>query len=1447
MGRGPARRVLWDAGVSTTDQTVQVVLPELGESVTEGVVVEWRKAVGEAVSEGETLLDVTTDKVDVEIPAPAAGVLLSIAAGPGAAVEVGALLGEIGPGGGAPPAPAPAAGNGAAGNGAPAAPAAPPATGGALVAIQLPDMESVTEGTVVEWRKQVGQAVAADEIVVEVSTDKVDLEVPSPAAGVLESTAFTAGETFPVAEALGQIRAGATASADGAPAAAAPAAPAAAAAPSAPVRDVPATPVARRLAHEAGVDLLEVTGTGPGGLIRKGDVREAIANPKPAAPPAPAGEEAVTLRGPAAALAEYMDESRSIPTATTFRTLPVAILDAERKRLNGALAAGGGGKLSFTHLIAWAIVQAVGRTPSMGTGFQRVDGTPQKLVRDAVHLGIAVDVERKDGSRSLLVPVIREADRLGFAGFRAAFDDLIERSRTGKIKPDELRGASVTLTNPGGFGTVASVPRLMNGQGTIVATGSIGYPPGLDSVPEGLLREWGVTKVMTMTSTYDHRVIQGAESGAFLRDIAMLLQGQDGFYDEVRASLGLGAEAPLAQPQPTTTPAATPAPAPVVADEEMLRTVAAAVSLVRAYRTHGHLAARLDPLGSAPEGDPALDPSWVGLTHDALAKVPASILDVDLPQVTTAADALTRLREVYCGAIAYEFAHISDHEQRAWLRQEIESGHIREPLPPERKRALLERLISVETFERFLRRTYLGQKTFSLEGCDVLVPVLDESLELLADGGAQEVIIGMAHRGRLAAMTHTVNRPFESILAEFEGVVETGPQDESGEDPYAAAGDVKYHLGAEGTYVSRGGRPVQVTLAANPSHLEQVDAVAEGRTRARQTLRTGRQAHHDPTRAVAVLVHGDAAFPGQGVVAETLNLQALTGYTTGGTIHVIANNQVGFTTDPEDSRSTRYASDLAKGFDMPIVHVNADDVEANIAAVRLSAAFRRRFGQDVLIDIIGYRRLGHNELDEPAYTQPVMARTIKNHPTVARVYATQLISEGVIDEAGFNAMVEAAEQRMGAAHKAVVSGLEQGSDQDGAAVKRRRSRSRQVRTHVSEGTLRSLNEQLHTVPDGVTIHPKLLPQLERRRQGLDQEQGITWAHAESLAFASLLIEGVPVRLTGQDVARGTFSQRHLELHDIAEGESYKARKGRTHIPMQTLLRAKASFEIHNSPLSESATVGFEYGYSTQAPETLVIWEAQYGDFANGAQIMIDQFIAAGEAKWGVQSRLTLLLPHGYEGNGPEHSSARVERFLRLGAEDNIRIANCSTAANYFHLLRRQGLSDELRPLVVFTPKSLLRAKSASSTLADLAHGTFQPLLEDPRAAGRREEIRRMILCTGKIFHELDAHPDREAQTDLAVTRVEGLYPFPKEEFLELLEHYPNLEAVTWAQEEPRNMGAWSFVTRRVTGLLPRGMVLGYIGRPVRASPSEGYPQTHQVEQQRVLREALVGIVMAGSW
>jgi 2-oxoglutarate dehydrogenase E1 component len=984
----------------------------------------------------------------------------------------------------------------------------------------------------------------------------------------------------------------------------------------------------------------------------------------------------------------------------------------------------------------------------------------------------------------------------------------------------------------------------MVGQGTIVATGSIAYPVGMGAIGEMI----GAEKVMTMTSTYDHRIIQGAESGRFLARIEECLQGEQGFYEEAFAALGVELS-PVPSPPAPAAAAVTETASRATAgmpSEELLEAVQAASTLVTRFRSHGHLAARLDPLGSEPEGEPGLDPEAVGLTPAITAQIPAKILHMYVPGATLA-DALGHLRETYCGTIAYEIEHIASHRQRLWLREHIESGAFRGPLRKEEQETLLRRLIEVDALERFMHKAYLGQHQFSIEGLDMTVPMLDELIQLSAAHGGREVVIGMAHRGRLNVLAHNLGRPYDTIFAEFEGAstleaVTTIPQ--------GGTGDVKYHHGTQGTYRLPDGGAIMVNLESNPSHLEYVSAVVEGATRAAQTTRHGPHAHQDTNAAVPIAIHGDASFPAQGVVAETLNLQALDGYKVGGTVHLIMNNQVGFTTDPDDARSTQWASDLAKGFDVPIIHVNADDVPACVSAVRLAFAFRQEFGHDVLIDLIGYRRFGHNESDEPAYTQPEMYTKIRGKKRVSELWAQQLIAGGVITREEVDKLEQSVWDNLTILHQRLKAKIEAAAEHDGeegtGEYQLDRSPSPEVETAVPAERLRRLGEEVLRTPDGFTVHPKLVKQLERRVEALHDRAeanapgegeassppahpAIDWAHAEALAFASLLTEGTPVRLTGQDTERGTFSQRHLVLHD--------AKTGQTVCPIQNLPEALAPLELHNSPLSELACMGFEYGYSQEAPETLVLWEAQFGDFVNAAQVIIDQFIVSGLAKWGQTSRLTLLLPHGYEGSGPEHSSARLERFLALAAEGNIRVASPTTPAQYFHLLRRQARIAKQRPLIVMTPKSLLRLAQATSSIADMAENTrFAPVLAEPGV--RDELVKRLVLCTGKIYYDLVGHPDRPRHDALAVGRVELLYPFPEGQILELMARYPRLEEVVWVQEEPRNMGPRAHMFPRLMQIMPDGMRFGYIGRPERASPGEGYPAAHIAEQSRIVTTAI---------
>jgi len=1332
--------------------TVQIAMPEMGESVTEGIVLEWHVAEGDSVSEGDTVVEVSTDKVDAEVPAPMDGVITKLLVAVDDEVPVGAPMAEMEAG----------AGSGVA-----------------------------TTGPV------------ADE---DTSSSQAAGEAPSSAPPV----GGTSGNGS-----------GSSAGNGGA--------------------DVRATPVARRVAEATGVDLASVSGSGPGSKVTKEDVL-AAGNGAPAA--ASAGE-AKALRGPAAMLARAMDESRAVPTATSFRTIAVDTLDAKRKAINLVLKERGL-KVSFTHLVAWAIVEAAKDFPVMVRTFEERDGKPFALENGPVNLGIAVDVEKKDGSHTLMVPAIKGSDGLDFTGFHSSFEDLIAKTRENKLTADDFQGTNISLTNPGGVGTVASVPRLLSGQSAIIATGSIAYPPEwLHASPERL-KQLGVSKVMTMTSTYDHRVIQGAESGAFLKRVEQLLQGEDEFYEKVAADLGIDAAGvsnahpasasapPLAAAVAGTVaaPSAEPSTAPGEVDEELLQAVQAATSVLKAYRTHGHLAAQLDPLGSEPKGDPALQPENVNLTPELMARIPASILRIGVPGETLL-EALPRMRETYCGTIAYQFEHLSSHQQRIWLREMIETGAHRQPLTDEEKRHLLGRLIDVFQFERFLEKAYLGQKMFSIEGLDVVVPMLDELVTLSHSGGAEEVVFGMAHRGRLSVLAHNLGRPVESILAEFEGSKRIDAVKALAGIPHGGTGDVKYHYGHRGTYETAAGDKISVRLYPNPSHLEFVDPVVTGGARFLQSDFEGPELTHDPKRAVPVLLHGDAAFPAQGVVAETLNLQALKGYSTGGTIHVIQNNQVGFTTDPEEARSTPYAADMAKGFNVPIVHVNADDVESCSAAVRLAMAYRERWGRDIVIDVIGYRRFGHNETDEPAYTQPTMAAQIKSHPPVSEIYAEKLIGEETISAEEVGHASEQRREEMSTALKQLREKMEAGEFEDPTMTtstgEMDRTASPPVDTAIASEKLHELNQELLRTPDGFNVHRKLRRPLSKRVEALDNG-GVDFGQAEALAFSSLLTEGIHIRLTGQDTERGTFSHRHLVLHDENTGLKYT--------PMQNLEDASAPFELYNSPLSEIACLGFEYGYSAASPSSLVLWEAQFGDFANAAQVIVDSFIVSGEAKWGQTSRLTMLLPHGYEGSGPEHSSARIERFLALGAEGNIRIAYPTTAAQYFHLLRRQALIRKPRPLIVFTPKGLLRLDRAAASLEDLTAGEFMYTLDDPTAEGRREKVERLVLCTGKVYFDMDASERRASAENVAIARVEMLYPFAKEQLARIISTYPNLKEIAWVQEEPRNMGAWKVMSRRMPEVLPEGVELTYIGRQGRASTGEGYSGAHGLEQERIVLTAL---------
>jgi len=884
---------------------------------------------------------------------------------------------------------------------------------------------------------------------------------------------------------------------------------------------------------------------------------------------------------------------------------------------------------------------------------------------------------------------------------------------------------------------------------------------------------------------------------------------------------------------PTTSAgAAELAPRDKIAPEEAVRLAMGVTALARAIRDYGHLAAHTDPLGSPPPGDPDLDPTAHQVLEEELTTLsPEVVQSPSAPQASNALDVIQRLRELYCGSTGYDITHVQSAEERAWLVDAIESESFRTRMHPAEQKALLERLTEVETFEHYLQDSHRGMTRFSIEGVDVIVPMLDEILGCAVDAGTHDVLIGMAHRGRLNVLAHVLGRPYAAILAEFQASRHDNGPLFSVRHHSGWTGDVKYHAGARRVYNGNDVVQMSVRLAPNPSHLEFVNPVVEGRTRAAQESREQPgPPSQDEQRALPILIHGDAAFPGEGIVAETLNLSRLAGYRTGGTIHIIANNQIGFTTEPQQGRSTLYGSDLAKGFEIPIVHVNADDPEACLSAARLAYAYRLQFRKDVLIDLIGYRRFGHNEGDEPSFTQPHMYSRITGHPTVRQLWEDRLTAAGSLTTDEAKAMIAACRKELETAASAsgpVDAGVEETEVEEPKGI---------IATAVPAARLRELNTALFTLPEGFTTRVGRI--LERRRDALQSDGPIDWGHAELLAMASILADGIPIRLTGQDTERGAFGQRHAVLHDANSGAVYT--------PLQQLPQAKASFAVYNSPLSESAVLGFEYGYSIQAPRVLVLWEAQYGDFINAAQVIIDEFVMSGYAKWRQTPSLVLLLPHGYEGAGPDHSSARIERFLRQTANNNIRVANCSTAAQYFHLLRRQAalLERSPRPLVVFTPKSLLRHPRATSSLNDLARGSFQPVIDDVQAQPYAQEVTRLLLCSGKVFVDLDTFPARSNSRSVAIVRLEELYPVPEQRLRKVFARYPACRELLWVQEEPANMGAWPYLAPTIRAIAGPEIQVRYVGRADQGSPAEGSPEEHVAEQGRLVAEAFSDVPVA---
>ncbi len=1147
----------------------------------------------------------------------------------------------------------------------------------------------------------------------------------------------------------------------------------------------------------------------------KTDARGRSADQKAADDHIPSGAELEKIKGIASKIVENMDSSLELPTATSVRVLPMKMLIEDRDIINRHLQQRGEPKASFTHFIGWAIIKALEEFPNMNNSFARKDGDPYRVIPDQVNLGIAIDIQQEDGSRNLVVPSIKGVDSMNFKEFLYAYSEMVEKARSGNLEIDDFQGTTLTLTNPGMIGTVQSVPRLMKQQGSIIATGAIDYPAEYQSMSQEVLNKLGISKVMTITSTYDHRVIQGAESGAFLRKIHSLLNGEENFYDEIFSDLEIPYD-PLPYGEDTYVGQLDGGGATL----EQNKRAVAVMRLINMYRTRGHKLANLDPLSDEPGHSPELELEYYGLT----------LWDMDREfycgglggyEKAPLRTIIKLLRETYCGEMGAEFMHLLDLEERKWLRERMESTTNEPDLGEGDKKEILHKLNQAMAFEQFLHKKYIGHKRFSLEGADTLIPMMHFLLENAGDAEVEKIFMGMAHRGRLNILVNIMNKPYRKVFADFEGNLDP--------DSIQGSGDVKYHLGARGEHRTESDKRVEIELLPNPSHLESVNPVVEGSARATQDHSEVEAADK---RILPVLIHGDAAFSGQGVVAETLNMSQLDAYQTGGTVHIIINNQIGFTTLPEDGRSTEYASDLAKMILAPIFHVNGDSPEQAVHAIQMAFEYRQKFGKDVVIDLTCFRKHGHNEGDEPAFTQPGMYKEIESHPTVRDIYTRELLRKGELNE-------EEAEELFEEFDQLLQEAFEDAKNASPMEVTEEMMNRREITqeewpefpdTTYPEEELRDIAEKLNTVPKDFDANPKLLRQLAKRLEIVENnEKKIDWGFAEALAFGSLLKSGTTVRLTGQDAERGTFSHRHSILHGTETDQQF--------VPLNNLSDDQAPFYPYNSLLSEFACVGFEFGYSAAKLDALVIWEAQFGDFANGAQVPIDQYISASEAKWGQQSALVMTLPHGYEGQGPEHSSARLERYLQLCAEDNMQVVNLTTPAQYFHILRKQAMQERKKPLIIMSPKSLLRHPMATSSTGELSGGAYRPFIEDDTAEDPKK-IDRLILCSGKVYYDLAKRREEAEIDNIAIARLEQFYPFPDRDVKEYLERFGDVEDIVWCQEEPRNMGAWHFLYPRLQNQLADGQELQYVGRQASASPAAGQMKIHQAEQERLIKRAL---------
>ena len=1126
------------------------------------------------------------------------------------------------------------------------------------------------------------------------------------------------------------------------------------------------------------------------------------------APTAPEEDVVSVLRGPAKAIATNMVTSLEVPTATSVRAVPAKLLIDNRVVINSNLARARGGKVSFTHLIGYAVVRALSQFPSMNVFYDEIDGKPSAVQPAHVNFGIAIDMPKPDGTRLLMVPNIKKAETMDFAEFWHTYEDLIKRARNGKLTADDHAGTTVSLTNPGGIGTVHSVPRLSKGQAAIIGVGALDYPAEFQGASEKIIAQNAISKILTLTSTYDHRVIQGAGSGEFLKLVHQLLLGAQNFYDEIFEALRIPYEPVRWSPDLQVDPA----------DE--INKVARIQQLIHSYRVRGHLMADTDPLEYVQRKHPDLDVLTYGLTLWDLDREWPTGGFGGKPQLKFR-DILGVLRDAYCRTTGIEYMHIQEPAERKWFQDQLEHPYSK-PSREEQLR-IVSKLNAAEAFETFLQTKFVGQKRFSLEGGESLIPLLDAVISDAADDGLDEVAIGMAHRGRLNVLTNIAGKTYAQVFREFEGT----------QDPRSVqgSGDVKYHLGTEGTFTSDNGKQTKVYLAANPSHLEAVDSVLEGIVRAKQD----RLDQGESFPVLPIMVHGDAAFAGQGVVAETLNLSQLRGYRTGGTIHVIVNNQVGFTTAPSSSRSSTYSTDVAKMIQAPVFHVNGDDPEAVVRVAQLAYEFRQRFHKDVVIDMVCYRRRGHNEGDDPSMTQPLMYNLIEAKRSVRKLYTESLIGRGDITEEEAEQLLRDYQERLervfAETHAAQTSPIPIITADSAAVSDIERPIAQQAdfgtnspaSTAISPETLARIGKAHLEIPEGFTVHSKLKQLLEKREQ-MSREGGIDWGFGEIAAFGSLIMEGVPVRLAGQDSRRGTFVQRHAVFHDRANGNEW--------LPLGNLSDDQAKLWIYDSLLSEYAAMGFEYGYSVERPDALVLWEAQFGDFVNGAQTIIDEFISSAEQKWGQRSSLVLMLPHGYEGQGPDHSSARIERFLQLCAEDNMIVANPTTAASHFHLLRRQAYSRPRKPLIIFTPKQLLRLKGAASAVEDFTTGGFRPVISDPEVEAAN--VDRVILVSGRLYYDLLSNRQKSGDTSTAIIRVEQLYPLPKAEIDAELAKYPNADIV-WAQDEPANQGPWPFMGLNLAPVLDRRLRL--VSRPASASTAAGSMKRHAAEQDALIKQA----------